>query len=146
MKLDAEHFRSELQKILNEDGLSPEELANLSNVNRSTIYAILNGERKTSQRSVGRRVGEATNRNFKIEGNKIYYSKKEPEMVKEYLPGYGSGKGNDELAKIYAELEKELAGASEEKKKLIRNILDLISKMDDADLEAVERLLERLRR
>jgi SOS-response transcriptional repressor LexA len=44
---------------------------------KATVYAIINDKIKWTQRAVGRKIAEGTNRSFKIEGDKIYYYKKE---------------------------------------------------------------------
>jgi len=80
MKLNSEHFKKEIEKILNEDGLSPEELSNTAKISRGTVYRILNLESKTTQRAIGRKIAEGTGRVFKIEGDKIYFSIPKPEM------------------------------------------------------------------
>jgi len=75
MKLNAKHFSDQLDKILDEDGLSPEKLALQCNISHPTLYRILNNKTKGVQRNIARKIAEGTGRKFKIEGDKIYYYK-----------------------------------------------------------------------
>lgn len=77
-KLDTEHLAQQIEKILDEDGFSPERLAKLSGIAKTTIYSILNRERPTTQRGVARKIAGATGRTFQIENDQITYSKPHP--------------------------------------------------------------------
>jgi len=80
MKLNTEHLKTEIERILNEDGISQEELAIRSGIHRTTIYSILSNRNPSTQRAIGRKIAEGTNREFKIIGDKIYFSKPDPEI------------------------------------------------------------------
>lgn len=77
-KLDTEYLAQQIERILDEDGLSPERLANLSGIAKTTIYSILNRERPTTQRGVARKIASATGRTFEIDDDKITYDKPHP--------------------------------------------------------------------
>jgi transcriptional regulator with XRE-family HTH domain len=84
MKLDAKHLREEMLRIMDEDGLSAEELATKAGRNSVTIYRILNLHHETAQRSIGRDIAAATGREFKITGDKIYFEKKDTADVSKF--------------------------------------------------------------
>jgi len=75
MKLDTKHLKNEIEKLLDETGLSVEELANQAGISKATIYRILDCKAGFSQRAIGRKIAEGTGRKFKIEGDKIYFYK-----------------------------------------------------------------------
>jgi predicted transcriptional regulator len=62
MKLSTEKFSKEIQKILNEEGISPERLAVIAGIHYSTIYRILRKEKPTAQVGIAKLIAEATGR------------------------------------------------------------------------------------
>jgi transcriptional regulator with XRE-family HTH domain len=84
-KLDTEQLAQQIEHILDEDGLSPEKLANASGIAKSTIYAILNRERPTSQRQVAQKISKATHRRFRIDDDKIFFDRPAPIAVRRNL-------------------------------------------------------------
>lgn len=81
LKLDSAHLKQEIKTILDEDGLSPEDLAKLAKVSKTTIYAILDLDRESTQRAIGKKIAEGTGRAFKIEGEKIFFFRRQAETV-----------------------------------------------------------------
>jgi len=77
-RLDRAHLALEISAIMDDDGISVEELASRAGISRSTVYAILEGNRKFTQKAIGRKIAEGTGRDFEIDGDKIYFKKKEP--------------------------------------------------------------------
>lgn len=73
MKLNAEHMRAAIQAIMDDDGYSPEEIANKAGLNKSAIYKILNGNTTAVRRSTIRQIAEATGRQFVISGDKVTF-------------------------------------------------------------------------
>lgn len=78
IKLNTKHLSEQVRKILDEDGITPEEIAINGKFAKSTIYAILTEKNPTSQRAIARKIAEGTGRKFRIEGDKIFYYKEEP--------------------------------------------------------------------
>ena len=75
MKLDTKILSPEVKKILNEDGLSPEELANRAGISTTTVYKILDLQTVSTQRAIARKICYATGRNFRIDNNRIEFYK-----------------------------------------------------------------------
>ncbi len=73
MRLSQKTFKEELLKIIDEDGISVEELANSAGLAKATLYNILNDKPASVQRAVVRKVAEATGRNFVINGDKVTF-------------------------------------------------------------------------
>lgn len=67
----------EIGKILDQDGISPETLAHMAGVHVSSIYRIINGKNPTAQRGTIKSIAEATQRNFKITGDRVEFFRKE---------------------------------------------------------------------
>jgi transcriptional regulator with XRE-family HTH domain len=80
MKLSQQIFKQELLKIIDEDGLSVEEIANAAGLAKATLYNILNDKPSSVQRAVVRKVAEATRRKFVITGEKVTFIKQESEL------------------------------------------------------------------
>lgn len=85
-KLDTEHLARQVEDIINDEGISPERLAQLSGIAKSTIYAIINRDRPTTQREVAKKIARATGREFTIDGDKIHYQLPEDPDVPQDLP------------------------------------------------------------
>jgi len=83
MKLEITTLNIELRKLMDEDGIGPEELSNKTGVSKATIYSIINEKRPSVQRFVARKIAEGTGRKFKIEGDKIYFFKPDPALPEE---------------------------------------------------------------
>jgi len=83
MKLDSKNIKAFIEEIIDEESISPEELANRSGVTKDTIYRIINLKSPTTQRSIARKIAEGTGRKFKIEGDKIYFFKPDPALPEE---------------------------------------------------------------
>jgi len=75
MKLNTLNLKKQILQILNEDGISPEELANKSGISAMTVYRILNESGETTQRAIGRKIAEGTGRRFRIAGDQIEFYK-----------------------------------------------------------------------
>ncbi len=86
MKINTKILKTEIEKILNEDGLSPEELANKAGVAVGTIYRILSLDRPTSQRAIARKIAEGANRKTTFEGDKVTFFKNETPSSNLYKP------------------------------------------------------------
>lgn len=83
LKLDSEQLKSELLSILDSHPVlnTPEKLAdaireNGGTTSKSTLYAIINGERETTQRSTAIDIAKAAGLDYVIEGDKIMFRKK----------------------------------------------------------------------
>jgi len=75
MKIDVKQLGSELRAILDGDGISVTELASMTGVAAETLYSILDGSRKTTQRGTMRKIAEATGRKFVIDGETVTFVK-----------------------------------------------------------------------
>jgi len=96
-KLDTAHLAGEIDKILDEDGISPEELADKSGVAKTTVYGILGKARPTTQRAVGRKIAKGTGREFTIDGTKIYFTKPHEPMPEQLEEAANEGPSVEEL-------------------------------------------------
>ena len=76
-RLITKHLSEQISGIMFEDALSAEELAGKAGISKTTIYSILAIERETTRVAIGRKIAEGTGREFKIEGDKIYFLKPE---------------------------------------------------------------------
>jgi transcriptional regulator with XRE-family HTH domain len=101
MKINVEKFAREIQRILDEDGLSMYELASATGISRETLHSIINGKRTTAQRGTMRKIAEATGRNFVINGDKVTFIKQERKIDDDL------GKDERRLLALYRELGSE---------------------------------------
>ena len=81
MKVKTQYLKQEVEKILNEDGISPEELAEKANINRATVYSILKQRYQTTQRAVARKIAEGTGRYAVFEGDRVSFHKIPPQLL-----------------------------------------------------------------
>ncbi len=72
-RIKTKYLKEEIDKILDEDGISPEELALRTGVSKSTIYAILSLERPTVRKSTAREIAKGTGREAIFEGDKVKF-------------------------------------------------------------------------
>ena len=84
MKLKTKHLKKEIVTIMDQEGLSAEEIANACDVSKVTIYKILNEQSEWTQRAIVRKIAAGTNRDFKITGEKVEFIKKpeQPSVLK----------------------------------------------------------------
>ena len=84
MKLKTKHLKKEIVTIIDQEGLSAEEIANACDVSKVTIYKILNEQSEWTQRAIVRKIAAGTNRDFKITGEKVEFIKKpeQPSVLK----------------------------------------------------------------
>lgn len=75
MKLNAEYMRAAIQVIMDEAGVSPEEIANAAGLNRTAIYKILNGNTSAVRRSTIRQIADGLKYSFKIIGDRVTFTK-----------------------------------------------------------------------
>lgn len=146
MKLDKKHLSKEIKKILDADSLSPDELADLSGVNRSTIYAILDDEnpRRTTQRAIGRKIATGTNRRHNIDGDKIYFSER-INALPEKFPDFdfeNLSTNDKERIELIAFLDRYFFNESLTPE--TKYFLDLILKTTSGQRRAISTILEQL--
>jgi len=84
MKIDTKTFSKELKNIVDADGMSISELAAKSGISRQTLYEVIEGQRPSLQRATMRRIAEATGRDFKIDGDKVTFVKRQ-KKEEEYI-------------------------------------------------------------
>jgi len=77
MNLNPKIVKQVIENILDEDGISVDEMANLSGVSKATIYRIMSETAGFVQRAVVRRIAEGTGRTFKITGDRVEFFRKE---------------------------------------------------------------------
>lgn len=77
MKLDSVKLRSELIKIMDEEGLSAQEVASLCGIAPITVYRIIEKKAVYVQRAIGRKLAEGLGRTFKIHNDRIEFIKAE---------------------------------------------------------------------
>ncbi len=76
MKLNAEYMRAAIQVIMDEAGVSPEEIANAAGLNKTAIYKILNGNTTAVRRSTIRQIADGMNYDFQIDGDKVTFTRR----------------------------------------------------------------------
>jgi predicted transcriptional regulator len=84
MKLNAEYMRAAIQVIMDEAGVSPEEIANAAGLNRTAIYKILNGNTSAVRRSTIRQIADGLKYSFKIIGDRVTFTKLTEEKKARY--------------------------------------------------------------
>ena len=75
MKLNALHFLDEINKIMEEDLLSPSIFYSMTQIDRGSVSKWKDGTTKTIQMDTAKKVAVGTKRNYSIKGDKIYYYK-----------------------------------------------------------------------
>jgi transcriptional regulator with XRE-family HTH domain len=111
MKINNKSIKNWLVKIMDEDGISPEELSKAAGISIGTIYNILSGHVDGVQRAIIRKVAAGTGRTFEISGDKVTFYREEK----------GHEKTNDPITqKILALLDKQ----PEKRKQLILSIIE----------------------
>ena len=76
MKLKTRLLKKEIMLLMDQDGLSAEEIAIACGVSKVTIYKILNEQSEWTQRAIVRKIAAGMNRDFKITGEKVEFIKK----------------------------------------------------------------------
>ena len=111
MKINKLSAKKAVLSIIDGDGVSPEELANLSGVSKATIYNIIGGNLTGVQRAIIRKIAAGTGRTFKIDGDKVtfYMEEKRNEKISDPI-----------TEKILALLDRQ----TEKRKQLILSIIE----------------------
>jgi len=79
MKLNAEYMKAAIQAIMDDEGMSPEEIANAAGLNRTAVYKILNGETAAVRRSTIRQIADGLDYSFIISDDKVTFIKNKKE-------------------------------------------------------------------
>lgn len=133
MNLDARHLKTEIEKILNEDALSPEELSNKTGVHRSTIYSILAASKATVQRATARRIAEGTGRSLRIDGDKVYFEEKpDADVITEDLPV------DDEMQEVLDHISKI---KDPRRRETILSIITMLSEMPPEKVKIIKAMI-----
>lgn len=131
-KIDAAFLARQIEKILDEDGISQDEFSLRSGLAKSTIYDILEVKKPTAQRATARKIAEGTGRSFRIEGDKVYFDKKTEQVITEGLPV------DDEMKEVLDEISKI---EDPRRRETILDIITMLSKMSPERVKLVKSIL-----
>ena len=82
MKIFTKDLRREVERILAEKNISPDELAKITGISNVTIYNILKEANTTTQKGVARKIAEKTNHDLILDGEKIELRKRDDDSLK----------------------------------------------------------------
>lgn len=130
-KLDTREVAEQLRKFMDELTLDVDQIHKKSGVARSTIYAILGGDRDTTQRQTVNSILEVFGYKCVIKGNRIFFEKvnilnehsRQLEQLEQTFNEIGENTGLPKLRMIHT---------------ILKNVKDL----DPAQLECLESLVE----
>ena len=143
MKLDTKSVRGEIVKLMDDENISPIELASAININPGTIYRIMNLTNPTTHRAVVRKIAETFNRNAVIEGDQVQFVKI-VDSVRSDLVNDDSGLKDllYDFTDYTPEIRKFLMNASEKNGEIYLQLLKIINNMPQDKLLSLWVLLK----
>lgn len=123
MKINIKSAKKAILRLLDEDGISIEELARSSNISIGTLYNLTDEKVTGVQRAIIRKIAAGTGRTFKIDGDKVTFYREEKRNEKTSDPI---------TEKILALLDRQ----TEKRKQLILSIIEDACQLSGEHIEA----------